>query len=165
MSVAQYCGDAKNANKDVCKVNVEIDGQKKALAQTNMTLSEARAVADDAMRRANAAQTTADAAQSTANQALQQAALNCETKTINRQKNGACSPGYKLLSCTQTRYTFRAGAPSILRKISDEGCTFNDKVLEMQVRCCAMGNVPTTTEASVTTTEQPTAPKQPTPAS
>jgi hypothetical protein len=165
MSVAQYCGDAKNANKDVCKVNVEIDGQKKALAQTNMTLSEARAVADDAMRRANAAQSTADAAQSTANQALQQAALNCETKTINRQKTGACSPGYKLLSCTQTRYTFNAGAPSILRKISDEGCTFNDKVLEMQVRCCAMGNVPTTTEASVATTEQPTAPTQPTPAS
>jgi len=158
-SVVQYCADANNANKDVCKVNVEIDGQKRALAQTNMTLSEARAVADDAMRRANAAQATADAAQA----AVSKAALNCETKTIQRQKSGACSPGYKLLSCTQTRYTFNAGAPSILRKISDEGCTFNDKILEMQVRCCAVGDVPTTTEASVA--PAPTAPSQPTPAS
>jgi hypothetical protein len=164
MTVAQYCADANHVNKDVCKVNVEIDGQKRALAQTNLTLSEARAIADDAGRRATAAQASADAAQATANQALQQANLNCETKTINRAKSGACAPGYKLLSCTQTRYTFSAGAPSILRKISDEGCTFNDQVLEMQVRCCAMGNVPTTTEASVAATE-PTAPSQPAPAS
>jgi hypothetical protein len=159
MTVAEYCSNANNANKDVCKINVEIDGQRRSLAQTNMTLAEARAVADDALRRANSAQATADAAQA----AVQKATLNCETKTIQRQKSGACSPGYKLLSCTQTRYTFSAGAPSIMRKISDEGCSFQDRVLEMQVRCCAVGDVPTTTEASAT--PAPTTPVQPTPAS
>ena len=159
-TVAEYCADANNGNKDVCKINVEIDGQRRALAQTNMTLSEARAVADDALRRANAAQASADQA----NAAVQKAALNCETKTIQRQKTGACSPGYKLLSCTQTRYTFNAGAPSIMREISDDGCRFQSQVLEMQVRCCAVGDVPTTTEASVTE-PAPTAPVHPTPAS
>ena len=42
-TLAQYCGDVKHADKDVCKVNVEIDGQKTALASTNMSLSQARA--------------------------------------------------------------------------------------------------------------------------
>lgn len=159
MTVAEYCANANNVEKDVCKINVEIDGQRRALAQTNMTLAEARAVADDALRRANSAQATADAATA----AVQKATLNCETKTIQRQKSGACSPGCKLLSCTQTRYTFNAGAPSIMRQISDDGCRFQSQVLEMQVRCCAVGDVPTTTEASVT--PAPTAPVQPTPAS
>ena len=159
MTVADYCANANNANKDVCKINVEIDGQRRALAQTNMTLAEARAVADDALSRANAAQATADAATA----AVQKATLNCETKTIQRQKSGSCSPGYKLLSCTQTRYTFRAGAPSIMRQIGDDGCRFQDQVLEMQVRCCAVGDVPITAEASVA--PEPAAPVQPTPAS
>jgi hypothetical protein len=161
MTVAEYCANANNTNKDVCKINVEIDGQRRSLAQTNMTLAEARAVADDALSRAKAAQATADAAQA----AVQKAQLTCETKTIQRQKSGSCSPGYKLLSCTQTRYTFRAGAPSIMRQISDDGCRFQDQVLEMQVRCCAVGEVPIATEASATPEPQPTAPQQPTPAS
>ncbi len=164
MTLVDYCADAKHANKDVCKVNVEIDGQKRALASTNMTLQEARMVADDAMRRANAAQASADKAQATAVSAQEAAVMNCETKTIQRSKTGACAPGYKVQSCVQTRYTFSAGAPSILRQIDDQGCRFNDRVLEMQVRCCAMGNVPTTTEASVAT-PQPTAPSTPTPSS
>jgi hypothetical protein len=162
ITVVEYCSNPNNLNKDVCKVNVEIDGQKKALATTNMNLSQARQIADSAMSKANNAQSTAD-------QALQQASaaaskdtnLNCETKTIQHSKSGACAPGLKLLSCTQTRYTLKAGAPSILRKVSDEGCTFNDKVLEMQVRCCVVGPMPPEpTEVSVPAT-QPTAPQKP----
>ena len=166
MTVAEYCAKTDTTNKDVCKVNVEIDGQKRALAQTNMTVSEARMVADDAMRRASAAQAAADQAQATAVAAQKAAVMNCETKTVQRSKIGACAPGYKVQSCVQTRYTFNAGAPSILRAINEEGCRFQDQVLEMQVRCCAMGDVPISSEASLTTTpEQPTAPSRPQPAS
>jgi len=164
MSVAEYCGNANNVNKDVCKVNVEIDGQKRALAETNMSLSQARQVADAAMSKANSAQSAADAAMATATAAKAQN-INCVTSTVQRSKTGACAPGYKLLSCTQTRYTFKAGAPSILREISDNGCRYQDKVLEMQVRCCTVGEPPTATEATATPVPpQPTAPKQPTPA-
>ena len=162
-SVAEYCANADNGNKDVCKINVEIDGQKRSLAQTNMTVSEARMVADDAVRRASAAQAAADKAQETALAAQKAAVMSCETKTVQRSKTGACAPGYKVQSCVQTRYTFNAGAPSILRAIDEIGCRFQDKVLEMQVRCCAMGDVPPSSEAAVATA--PTAPSQPQPAS
>jgi hypothetical protein len=165
MSVAEYCADADHANKDVCKINVEIDGQKRALAQTNMTLSEARMVANDALSRASAAQAAADKAQAAAEQAQKASVMTCETKTVQRSKVGACAPGYKAQSCVQTRYTFRAGAPSILRAINEEGCRFQDQVLEMQVRCCAMGDVPPLSEAAVAVAPQPTAPSRPQPAS
>jgi hypothetical protein len=165
MSVAEYCANADYANKDVCKINVEIDGQKRALAQTNMTLAEARMVADDGLRRASAAQAAAEKAQATAEMAQKAAVMNCETKTVQRSKVGACAPGYKVQSCVQTRYTFRAGAPSILRAIGDDGCRFQDKVLEMQVRCCAMGDTPPSVEAAVAVVEKPTAPSRPSPAS
>jgi hypothetical protein len=160
MTVVEYCSNPDNANKDVCKVNVEIDGQKRALAETNMSVSQARQIAESAMQRANSAQAAADKAQST----IDQAALHCETRTIQRAKTGSCSPGYKLISCTQTRYTFRAGAPSIMRAISDSECRFHDQVLEMQLRCCMSGANPPPTEASVAASA-PTAPSQPTPAS
>ncbi len=161
-TVAQYCANPDKANKDVCKINVEIDGQKQALSQTNMTLTQARAVADEALSKAYAAQQTADAAQATANTALANANLNCETKTIQRSKVGACAPGYKVLSCTQTRYTYSAGAPSILRAIDDQQCRFNDKVLEMQVRCCMTGAAPAPMPANATAVpETPTKPKEP----
>lgn len=165
MSVAEYCADADHANKDVCKVNVEIDGQKRALAQTNMTLSEARMVANDALSRASAAQAAAEKAQSTADLAQKASVMNCETRTVQRAKVGACAPGYKVQSCVQTRYTFRAGAPSILRAIGDDGCRFQDRVLEMQVRCCAMGDVAPSSTAAVAVVTQPTAKSQPSPAS
>lgn len=154
MTVADYCSNAKNANKDVCKVMVEVDGQKRSLSQTNMSLTEARSVADDAMRRAVAAQTTADEALTLA-KAAGDDDLQCNTKTVNRTNVGSCEPGYKLLSCTQTRYTYRAGAPSIMREINDEQCRFNDKVLEIQVRCCSAGTplVPTTAAQPVTPAE------------
>lgn len=165
MSVAEYCSNADHVNKDVCKVNVEIDGQKRALAQTNMSLAEARMVANDALTRASAAQAAADKAQSTADMAQKAAVMNCETKTVQHSKVGACAPGYKVQSCVQTRYTFRAGAPSILRAIGDEGCRFQDQVLEMQVRCCAMGDTPPTSEAAIPVVEKPTAKSRPQPAS
>jgi hypothetical protein len=165
MSVAEYCADANHATKDVCKINVEIDGQKRALAQTNMTLSEARMVANDALSRASAAQAAAEQAQAMATAAQKASVMNCETKTVQRSKTGACAPGYKVQSCVQTRYTFRAGAPSILRAIGDDGCRFQDKVLEMQVRCCAMGDVPPSSEPVAAVAEQPAAKIRPQPAS
>jgi hypothetical protein len=151
MSVVEYCSNPDNLNKDVCKVNVEIDGQKRALAETNMSVGQARQIAENALARANAAQATADKAMS--------AQLHCETRTIQRQKSGACSPGYKLISCTQTRYTYRAGAPSIMRAIDDNECRFQGQVLEMQLRCCMSGAEAPPTEASVT--PAPTAPSTP----
>jgi len=64
--------------------------------------------------------------------------LYCETQTIQQTNIGSCPVGLKLMSCTQTRYTFRAGGPSILREINDETCRFHDRVLEMKVRCCTV---------------------------
>lgn len=159
MTVAEYCANPEKATTEVCKLNVEIDGQKQALAQTNMSLSQARSIADNALRTANSAQTAANNAQATADKALEQAQFNCATKTLQRTNVGACDPGYKLMACTQTRYTFRAGGPSIMRAIDDQQCRFQDKVLEVQVRCCTTGAPPATpipTEAITPT--QPTAP-------
>jgi hypothetical protein len=134
MTVGDYCANAKHANKDVCKINVEIDGQKKALASTDMKLSEARAIADAAMAKADQALAREDN-------------MFCETRTINKTNVGTCAPGYKVVSCTQTRYTTRAGGPSIMREINDEQCRFHDRVLEIQVRCCMAGAGPAPTEA------------------
>ncbi len=162
MTVAEYCAKPDNLNKDICKVYVEVDGTKQQLSQTNMSLSQARSIADEALRNAGRAQQTADTALSTANEALEKAQFNCSTKTVQRTKVGSCDPGYKLLSCAQTRFTFRAGGPSIMRAIDDSQCRFQDQVLEVQVRCCTTGAPPATpipTEAVTPT--QPTAPTQP----
>src|ERR1700755_1288452 len=97
-TLAQYCGDVKHADKDVCKVNVEIDGQKTALASTNMSLSQARAIADKALAQANTAQQTALQAQQTAQtvmDAQKAGSFNCETKTIRRNSTGSDSPGHQ----------------------------------------------------------------------
>lgn len=161
MSVVEYCSNPDNLNKDVCKVNVEIDGQKRALAETNMSLSQARQIADNALAKANAAQATADEAKAAANAAMTQAAFNCETQTVQRSKTGSCPSGYKVQSCVQTRFTYRAGAPSILREINDDSCRFNDKVLEMQIRCCTTGPKPEPIEAAAPVVEQPAAPQTP----
>lgn len=165
MTVAQFCAQPDKANSDICKINVEIDGQKQALSQTNMSLSQARTIADNALARANAAQSSADAAMTAANEAkgmvATQAAFNCTTKTVQRAKVGACGEGYKVQSCVQTRFTYSAGAPSILREITDEGCRFNDKVLEMQIRCCTTGPAPVVTDIAAPVEPQPTAPKTP----
>lgn len=169
MTVAQFCAQPDKANTDVCKINVEIDGQKRALADTDMRLSQARQIADSALTRANSAQASADAAKMAADQAnaaiATQAQFNCETKTVQRSKTGTCGEGYKVQSCVQTRFTYRAGAPSILREINDEGCRFQDQVLEMQIRCCTTGPAPVMTDVAAPVEPQPTAPTQPTPSS
>jgi hypothetical protein len=130
-----------------------------------MSLAQARSIADNALARANAAQQTADAAKASADAAhtaiATQAAFNCTTKTVQKSKVGSCGEGYKVQSCVQTRFTYRAGAPSILREISDEGCRFNDQVLEMQIRCCTTGPAPIATDTAAPVQPQPTAPQQP----
>ncbi|MDJ0922732.1 MAG: hypothetical protein QNI84_16510 [Henriciella sp.] len=144
MSVADYCANASNVNENVCRLKVEIDGNSTSLAQTNMSLSEARSIADSAVMAAADAQASADAAQATADRALSLANsamlkdedLVCTTNTIRQSNIGTCQPGYKLMGCTQTRYTTRAGGLSFLREVNDEQCRFNSQVLEMQVRCC-----------------------------
>lgn len=165
MSVVEYCAKQENAAKDLCKVNVEIDGQKRALAETNMSLGQARQIADSALARANAAQSSADAARAAAAAAADaakvQAAFNCETRTVQRSKVGSCAAGYKVQSCVQTRFTTRAGGPSILREITDDSCRFNDKVLEMQIRCCMTGPQPAATPTAAPLVEKPAAPRTP----
>ncbi len=143
-TVAEYCANPDKANEAVCKLKVEIDGNSTALADTNMRLSEARSMADSATSAAAAAQASADAAQASADAAMARAdeafakEVQCETRTIQNTDTGTCRPGYALTSCTQTRYTTRAGGLSFLREINDEKCRFNSRVLEMQVRCCAV---------------------------
>ena len=147
MSLTDYCADPGKANRDVCKVNAEIDSQRLALNQVNMSLAEARLVVNDALSRANAAQAAAARAQQAAD-AARQHTLTCETRTLNSTQVGTCAPGYKIVSCTQTRYSYSAGAPSMLREINDQECRFRDRVLEVQVRCCTAGPVPLLTPDS-----------------
>lgn len=150
-SVAEYCADVRKANENVCRLKVEIDGNATSLASTNLSLREARSIADRALSAANSAQLSANSAQASANQAnslAQQAMqradsalgnmenLTCETRTIQKTNIGTCEPGYTLMSCNQSRFTYAAGGLSILREIDDKQCRFHDRVLEMKVRCC-----------------------------
>lgn len=141
MRVADYCADPANSMKDICQIQFELDGQKKALADTDMSVAQARAIADDALNRANSAQAAAEEARRLASAAYskQSDELHCETRTIQKTDTGTCSPGYTLVSCNQTRYTYRAGGLSFLREIDDKKCRFNSRVLEMKVRCCMAG--------------------------
>lgn len=160
-TVAEYCANPKKANENVCRLKVEIDGNSTALADTNMSLNKARMIADTSLRAANEAQASADramnaanGAQNTANGAmslarsamLKEEDLFCKTRTVQKSNTGTCEPGYTVMGCTQTRYTHAAGGLSFLRDVNDKQCRFNSKVLEMQVRCCAVA--PTTTAAS-----------------
>jgi len=144
MSVADYCADARKTFENVCRLKVEIDGNATALSDTNMSLRDARSIADRALSAAGTAQVSADKANLLASQAMQRAEaalgkvdnLTCKTRTIQKTKIGACEPGYTLMSCSQSRYTHRSGGVSILREIDDKQCRFHDRVLEMKVRCC-----------------------------
>ncbi len=146
MSLADYCANPNNGNDAVCRLKVDVDGNATTLADTNMSLSTARTVADSAASAASDAQAAADAAMSTANQAqatadsamslASEAGMSCKTDTIQKTNIGTCEPGYVVMGCTQTRYTTRAGRLSFLREINNEQCRFNSRVLEMQVRCC-----------------------------
>lgn len=143
-SVAEYCAQAGNSDTHVCQLEMEIQGTRTALAQSDMSLDQANALADQAITSAAEAQRSAEAAQATADEAMQRANaalaeddLICETRTLQQTNIGTCAEGFTLMSCTQTRYTHRAGGLSFLREINNEQCRFNSQVLEMQVRCCA----------------------------
>ena len=118
-SVAEYCADPKKANTDTCKVQAGV-----AANATKITAVEAKA--DAAMTAANAANARQDG-------------VFCETRTVRYAKSGACSQGYTLMGCTQSRYWKRAGGVSIMREIDDKECTYATKVLELKVRCCMVG--------------------------
>jgi hypothetical protein len=133
MTLGQYCADTRKANEDVCKINVEIDGTRSALAATDTRVTEARALAEQARRAADAANAREDK-------------IYCETRTLQRTATGSCSPGYAVMSCTQTRFTTRSGGPAIIRSIDDTECRFSSQVLEMKVRCCMAGAAPAPVE-------------------
>jgi len=146
-TVAQYCAVPDHQDEGVCKLKVEIDGQSVALADTDMRLSQARNVADGAATAAAEAKELAAAAMARAEEAANKTDdVVCETRTIQNSAIGTCRPGFTLTSCTQTRYTYRAGGMSIMREINDQQCRFNSKVLEMQVRCCAAASSGVTPE-------------------
>lgn len=141
MTVAQYCANPDKANENVCRLKVEIDGQSTALADTNMRLSDALSLTATAQSTADQARADAAAAMARAEEAMaKEDQMLCETRTIQKSNIGTCREGYTLTSCTQTRFTYRAGGPSILREINDQQCRFQDRVLEMQVRCCGMAS-------------------------
>lgn len=123
-TIAEYCATPSHEQFDICKQHQDTEGVRTSLTQR---IGEVFGVA-------NRAQQTADQAM-TRN-------ITCVTRTLNRTQNGTCDPGYTLTGCTQTRYTSRAGGLAILRSVSDSECRFNGRVLEVQVRCCAMGPNP-----------------------
>ncbi|MEM7329184.1 MAG: hypothetical protein AAF437_10620 [Pseudomonadota bacterium] len=142
MTVAEFCANPDNASEEVCRLKVEIDGNATSLAETNMSLRDARQMADSAMTAAGTAQASADAAQNRADEAyslathLSEKDLDCKTTTVQKSNVGMCEPGYTVMGCVQTRYTHRSGGLSFLRELNNEQCRFNSRVLEMQVRCC-----------------------------
>lgn len=112
MTVAEYCANPKKANENVCRLKVEIDGQSTALADTNMRLSDAFRLTADAQATADSAKADAAAAMARAEEAYAKTdPMVCETRTLQKTNIGTCREGYTLTSCTQTRYTYRAGGP------------------------------------------------------
>lgn len=139
-TIAEWCaGDPGRANTDICKQH-----------RDTATLGERIA---NVLGIANRAQSTAD-------QAMARNVV-CVTRTLNQVRSGTCDPGYALTSCTQTRYTHRAGGMAIMRAIDDTECRFNSQVLEVQVRCCAMG--PNPPPATMVRDQTPPQPEQPQP--
>ena len=143
MTISQWCAaDTGRADTDICKQNADTEEVRVSLGQR---ISEVFGVA-------NRAQATAD-------QAMTRNVV-CVTRTLNRTRSGTCDPGYTLTGCTQTRYTTRAGGMAILRSVNDTECRFNNQVLEVQVRCCAMGpNPPPATMISDTAPPEPQTPQ------
>lgn len=147
-TIAEWCAaDAGRANTDICKQHADTENVRTSLGE-----------------RIAGVLGVANRAQSTADQAMARNMV-CVTRTLNRTRSGTCDPGYTLAGCTQTRYGAQAGGMAIMRSINDTECRFNGRVLEVQVRCCAMGpNPPPATQVRDT---QPPAPQtpQPTPVS
>ena len=139
LTVADYCNDAANVEEHVCQVKLELDGQSQLLSNTSLSLSQARSIADSAQARSDEAYRKAEEARQMAQSALLgQEDLSCKTRVIRKTNTGTCEADYTLMSCSQTRFTSRAAGLSILREINDEKCRFQDRVLEMQVRCCRL---------------------------
>lgn len=148
MTIADWCAaDSGRANTDICKQHADTEQVRTGLGD-----------------RIAGVLGIANRAQSTADQAMGRNVV-CVTRTLNRTRTGTCDPGYSLTGCTQTRYTERAGGLAILRAINDSECRYNARVLEVQVRCCAMGpNPPPATMVRDTPAPTPQAP-QPAPIS
>ena len=143
-TIAQYCSVENHADQDICKQHRDTEEVRTSLGSR---IAEVFGVA-------NRAQTTADQAMARN--------LTCVTRTLNRTQTGTCDSGYTLTGCTQTRYTTRAGGMAILRSVNDSECRFNGRVLEVQVRCCAMG--PNPPPATMVSTQAPPEPETPAPA-
>lgn len=123
MTIAEYCAaDPGRENTDICKQHRDTEEVRTSLTQR---IGEVMGVAQRA-------QTTADAAMARQ--------LNCNTRVLRNRNSGTCENGATLTSCVQTRYTTRAGGMAILRSINESECRFNARVLEMQVRCCTVGD-------------------------
>jgi hypothetical protein len=145
--LAEYCADARNARKDLCAINTEIESTRSALAVTD-------GVARDARARADRAQQTADGAVSTANMAMSRLDaqnVNCETATFRRSATASCPAGTTLVSCSQSRYWSRAGGLTPMREINDSSCRFAGVVLEIKARCCTLTSSNRTADASMST--------------
>lgn len=143
-TIADWCAaDAGRANTDICKQHADTEGVRTSLGE-----------------RIAGVLGVANRAQSTAEQAMGRNVM-CVTRTMNNVRSGTCDPGYTLTGCTQTRYTANAGAMAIVRSVSDTECRFNSRVLEVQVRCCAMG--PNPPPATMVRDTPPPAPETPRP--
>jgi hypothetical protein len=141
-TIAEWCAaDASRANTDICKQHADTETLSSRIADVFGVAHHAQDTADQAMARN----------------------VVCVTRTMRRVNAGTCDPGYTLTSCTQTHYGRRAGGMAIMRTINDSECRYNARVLEVQVRCCAMGpNPPPATMVSDTTPPAPqTPPPQP----
>ena len=144
-TIAEYCTESSHETYDICKQHRDTEEVRTTLGQR----------INEAFGRADHAQQTADAAMNRN--------ISCVTRTLRRTQTGACDPGYTLTGCTQTHYTRRAGGLAILRQINDTECRYNTRVLEVQVRCCAMGpNPPPATMVSETPAPQTPPPPPPT---
>jgi hypothetical protein len=142
--LSEYCSNEKNADTDLCALNGEFAKDRQAIAA-------AQSSADSAGRAASAAQSTANEANAKV--------VNCATKTIRQTQTGSCDSGYVLVGCTQTHYTRRAGGLAIMRSIDNTECKYNAKVLEVQVRCCAVGapgSMPAMTTPTPASSPRPT---------
>jgi hypothetical protein len=141
-SIADWCAaDANRANTDICKQHADTEDVRTTLGGR---IAEVFGVAHHA--------------QDTADQAMARNVV-CVTRKLRRVQSGACDPGYTLTSCTQTHFGNRAGGMAIMRTINDSECRYNQRVLEVQVRCCAMGpNPPPATMVSDTAPPAPQAP-------
>lgn len=122
-SLEQYCAIGDNAKTDICKVNTA------GITRDNAT----RAIAQQGVDAAGRAQTTAEAA------LARQDGVYCETRTFNRTDTASCGQGYTLVGCAQSRYTYRAGGPTVMRDLDDTSCRFATRVLEIKARCCMVG--------------------------